>query len=211
MKKWGLIFGLILSLLSFKKAHATIYYYDTFSTGSLEKWVIGSGSTENGWYVENNELIGSVAEGDWSIIYADWDNLSRGDYKVTSKVKNISGVDQIFLVRVSSDRSKYYQIDYRYNEPKWGQDNNNITIYKFDNGHQFVAQYPVPGGTRTFDLTQNEEHKIVIRLEWRNIKVYFDDELAIDYYDWTSTPLLEGGVGLKNWSGQCPVGTENHF
>ena len=204
---------LILALIPYKPSYALEYFYDDFESNNLDKWEMGSSSVDGSWQVNNGILTGSISTNNWSKIFGKW-NLDGliGDYQITADVVNKSGVDQIFYVRVSEDKSTYYQIDYRYDEPAYTIDSNNITIYKFVNGsYSFIDAYPSDNNPRKFNIEQDVIHKVKIVLLGRNLKVYFDNVLVIDFTDDSSNPILYGGIGLLNWGGSCPVQVINNY
>lgn len=205
----------ILPLFFAKPVLAEVYFFDDFSNNSLSKWQACSDVICNGWTVSGGRLVGSIYENAPTAIYGNWNNSGViGDYKIEADVQNLSGIDQVFYVRVSPDKSKYYQIDFRYDEPAYGiSDKNNITLTKFDglSGPNLIAQYPDSLRPRFFNITQNEKHHVKIIVSVFNIKVYFDNHLAIDYSDYASPRVFTGGFGILNWKGNCPVVVKNEF
>lgn len=214
MKKVIFYFVFILSLLLFTKvSYAEVYFYDDFSSGDLGKWDIDVGSSQNIWSVSNGMLKSSFTDFGPSTIYAKIGYTGPlQDYEVKADVMNISGIDQNFFVRISDDRKSFYQVGFRYNEPSWPQDNNNIVIYKFiDGNYELVASYPSVNFPRSFAITQNVKHKIKIVAQGNNIKAYFDGNLAIDFIDFYPPRNTSGIVGIQAWRGMCPVSVINTY
>ena len=213
MWKIVFVFVFILSLLFVKNSYATVYFYDDFSDNSLQKWVFEDAGSSGVWNVENGRLKGVTSSGKDSTIYSVWnENNTAGNYLVRAEIENISGIDQNFFIRVSSDHSNFYQIGFRYNDLNWQQDNNNIVIYKVINSVFYgpFATYPGPI-PRSMDITQNEKHNIQILAVLNNIKVYFDGVLVIDYTDNLNPLYFYGGIGLQMHGGNVPVNTINYF
>ncbi len=203
---------IILTFVLVNNSHATVYFQDDFSSDINYNWEFGPGNVSDSWSIENGRLFGSVRTNGWSKLYAKWNNsLDLSDYRLEADVENVSGVDQIFHIRISDDKTKYYQIDYRYDEPAYTVDSNNITLYKFGDEIALVGIYPSINVPRKFNIEQKRVNKIKIEAAGNNIKVYFNDELVIDYYDESLSPLLTGGIGLLNWGGSCPVDVNNYF
>jgi pimeloyl-ACP methyl ester carboxylesterase len=195
-------FILILALIKPNLCIGQTYFFDNFSDPSLSKWEFVAGSVgSSSWYVSDSVLNGKVGTGGYSFLYPLSNGSSLTDYTVEADIRSISGVDDTFFVRVSDDRSKYFQIGFRFADPGWPQDNNNITLHKvFGSNYWLLASYPSIQFPRNFDLTQNTWHKIKIVLLGSNIKIYFNGVLAVNY-TYTGSGLSVGGVGLLNWGG----------
>jgi len=195
-------FILILALIKPNLCTGQTYFFDNFSDPSLSKWEFVAGSVgSSSWYVSDSVLNGKVGTGGYSFLYPLSNGSSLTDYTVEADIRSISGVDDTFFVRVSDDRSKYFQIGFRFADPGWPQDNNNITLHKvFGSNYWLLASYPSIQFPRNFDLTQNTWHKIKIVLLGSNIKIYFNGVLAVNY-TYTGSDLSVGGVGLLNWGG----------
>jgi len=194
--------ALILSLFKPDLCLAQTYFFDNFSNPPLSNWEFVAGNVgSSSWYVSDGVLNGKVGTGGYSYLYPIVGGTGLSDYTVEADIMSISGVDDIFFVRVSADRSRYFQIGFRFADPGWPQDNNNITLYEISGpSYWLLASYPSIRFPRSFNLTQNTWHKIKIVLLGKNIKVFFDDFLVIDYV-YTGSGLSTGGVGLLNWGG----------
>ena len=203
-KSFFIIFGVVLILSLFKpdSCLAETYFFDNFSSSSLLNWELVTGNIgSSSWYVSDGVLNGKVGTGSYSFLYPLSNGSSLVDYTVEADIKSISGVDDTFFVRVSNDRSRYFQVGFRFADPGWSQDNNNITLHKVSGSNYWLlASYPSVQFPRNFDLTQNTWHKIKIVLLGSNIKIYFNSILVIDYL-YTGSDLSSGGVGLLNWGG----------
>lgn len=207
------LYFLILTLVSCKKSYAITYFYDDFSSGTLNKWTQNTGNIGNinSWYILDGVLHGRVGKSGFSYLYANIINLPN-DYTFTADVKNISSVDQQFVFRVSEDKKEYYLVDYRYNDINWYWDNNNIKVFRVYKDHYVtLGTYPSDLISRDYDITQNLFHKVKVVIKNNNIKVYFDDKLAINAEDEDIVPLDGVGVGLMTWGGDIPVISENIF
>lgn len=205
---------LILPLVLSRKSYAyTTYFSDNFKSGNLNKWTqnIGNVGDTSSWFILDGYLHGKVDIHEYSYLYANVVNLPQ-NFVLSADVKNISSVDQQFVLRVSEDKSEYYLVDYRYNDSIWYWDNNNIKVYRIYKDHYItLGTYPSDSIPRTFDVTQGINHKIQIKINDNNIKVYFDDVLSVDATDSDSNPLNGTGVGLMTWGGDIPKIDENIF
>lgn len=214
-KKIIFVFSCLWLILSFlvlnKSVCAVEYFNDDFSLNNLDKWEFlnGSGGDLSNWYIENGNLVGQISSRKWSYLFPKVNNGDQlNNYIFEADVTNISGVDQPIFFRVSSDRSKYYQVDYRYKDSHWPQDYNNITLRRINGGSNILLKQ---FSSSTLDLSQNVKHKIKVVLNIRNIKVYFDNTLIIDYTDNSVSFLGSGSFGFLNWGGDCGVISKNIF
>ncbi len=193
------IFILILTFIfNTKNVFGINYFYDNFDQNNLDNWTfINVNSNENGWKIINNKLVGEVGRGGSSFLLAKsfW-NLSN--YSINVDVLNESGVDQNIVFRISEDRKEYYILDIRYKDPYWTQDGGQIVLMKYNS----VSGYTVLNTFNKLDqinLIQNQVHKIEIKVDGFNIKIYFDSVLIIDFND--LNPVLNGSFGFFNWGG----------
>lgn len=206
------ILFLILTLVFRKDSYAITYFFDDFSSGNLEKWNqnIGNVGDTSSWFVLDGLLHSKVNKGKYSYLYAKLIN-SSSDYSFIASTKNISGVDQQYVFRVTEDGKEYYLVDYRYNDPLWYWDNNNIKVYRiYSNGYKLLGTYPSIQIPRSFDITQGVFHEVKITIEGNNIKAYFDNNLAVNVGD-TDIPLNGNGVGMMTWGGDYKFASENVY
>jgi len=205
---------LILPFVSHKNSYAAITYFsDNFESGTLDKWTqnIGNVGDTSSWFISNGVLHGRVDKHGYSYLYAKVENLPQ-NYTLLADVVNISSVDQQFVFRVSDDKSEYYLVGFRYNDSTWYWDNNDIRVYRIYKDHyETLGVYPSVSIPRTYDITQGLSHKVRITIQDNNIKVYFDNSLAIDTNDSNAVPLNGTGVGLMTWGGDIPEISENIF
>lgn len=203
---------LILVILSFVVSSKfvlaeTVLFEDDISSG-LGKWYLendGHSSSDTGhiygdrygWYTEDGKLVGEAGYNEQSFLYPKL-TTDMVDYDFEMDALNTNGVDQSVYFRVSSDKSSFYQVGYRYNEPDW-PDHNNFTLWKFTGG-SWTNLSIVPASSIGIDVTQNEWHKLKVSLRGAKILVYFDGALVLQYED-NNGPLLTGGFALKNWGG----------
>lgn len=210
------MFLLNLVILAFcfgSKVYSKTLFFDDFSNNSLDKWEINNGNIGGtvSWFVDNGELHGRANKNQFSYLYIK-DGIVDEDYIVESVVRNISGVDQQYVLRVSNDKKEYYLVDYRFDDSGWYWDNNNIKVYKIYSDH-FVSlgTYPSNEIPRSFDIARNVYHNIKIEVVKNTIKVYFDEKLAIDVTDTDGDYLSGAGFGLMTWGGDLPYVSENIF
>jgi hypothetical protein len=208
------LFLLILPFILYEKSYAlTTYFSDNFESGNLSKWTqnIGNVGDTSSWFVLDGSLHGKVGIHGFSYLYANVGNLPQ-NYVFSADVKNISSVDQQFVFRVSNDKSEYYLVGCRYNDSVWYWDNNNIKVYRIYRDHyETLGVYPSILIPRTYDITQGIFHKVRVEVKNNNIKVYFDNVLAVDANDTNAVFLNGTGVGLMTWGGDIPKTSENVF
>lgn len=175
---------------------ATVHFSDGFGD-DLAKWenVSGQNNGVDAWRLDSGNLISEVNRHSYSFLYAK-DTSGLGDYVLTTRVMNISGVDQHFLFRVAPDKSSYYQLELRYGDPWWQTDRDAVRLWRFRDGVYSLVMSDIP-----YTLTQNVWHDLRIELSGINIKVYVDNNLVVDIDDDTSVALSGGGVGLGSYAG----------
>ena len=165
----------ILTLLSLKSVYAESYFFDNFANG-LDKWdLISDGHSFNskgvlpsyGWYAQNNYLVGEAGYEEWSFLYPK-NQISANDYIFQAEVENDNGVDLPIYFRISGDKSNYYQLAYRFNEPDW-PDSGNITLWKSFNGSWSLVSFAGVSG-----LSQNVHHIIKVVLSGSRIQAFLD-------------------------------------
>jgi pimeloyl-ACP methyl ester carboxylesterase len=193
---------LILSLISANNVFSRDLFYDDFDSGTLNKWEnIDPTSIEpiNGWRIENNQMVGEVRNGYYSTLRArSTQNLKN--FIMEFDAFNVSGVDHSIKFRASEDFNTSYMINFRYKDPYWSQDNNNVALWKFiGDNYYLVASYYPP--YESFDITQGIWHHIKLTVQDKSIKVYFDNNLIINTQDNSNTSLISGSVALYNWGG----------
>ena len=191
---------------------ATEYFSDDFGTG-LKNWTFDLGNTGSTWNVENNVLVAKVFQGNSSYLTLNNNSISNvSDYVFSAQVENDSGVDQVFHFKVSDDGNSYYQIAYRYNDPGWAIDNNDITMYRVTNGAiQGIASYPNTYTQPGENISQNLKHLLMVKFVGREIDVYFDNDLLIKYVDNSNYYLEKGGFRILNWGGSFGSATINKY
>ncbi|MDP4009880.1 MAG: hypothetical protein Q8P53_02740 [Candidatus Shapirobacteria bacterium] len=192
----------ILMILSVKSVKASILFSDNFlDTSSFNNWnaIFGGGIDNGSWKIESSQLVGEITAYDNSYLISK-NEICSDSCVLSLDSLNISGVDQSLIFRVSADKTYYYQVDFRYQDPYWSQDNNNIKLYKVNKNryYELVNINPSNFGN-SFELSQNTLHKIKIVLDSKNIKIYFDSILVIDYSD--PSPYSYGRFGFRNWGG----------
>ena len=207
-------FLLILPFVFLKTAYGNTYFNDNFKSGSLNKWTQNTGNIGDttSWFIQNDVLHGRVSSHGFSYLFANTNDLPQ-NYTLTAKVKNISGVDQQFVFRVSNDEKEYYLVDYRYNDPDWSQDNNNIKVYKVYRDHYItLGVYPSELIPRSFEISRNVNHEIKVTIEDNSIKAFFDNTLAVNVGDTVGDQIFIGDkVGLMTWGGDLNYVSENTF
>jgi len=204
---------IILSFTFTPKVIAIDLFNDDFSNNNLNKWtnVIGSIGSTTTWVTNQGKLSSYVGSKGYAYLCADTD-IILNNYTFESDVKNVSGVDQQFIFRVSSDKQNYYLVTYRYDDSSWPQDNNNIKLYKiYPGGFKLLGIYPSILVPRSVNITQNIDHKVKIVLDQNNIKVYFDNLLLIDGYDTDDDIYTNGDFCLMTWGGDYYGTSENVF
>lgn len=204
---------LILSLVFASKAIAIDLFFDDFSSNNLNQWikVVGNVGSTTTWVSVQGKLHSYVGRKGFAYLCANT-NAILSDYTFETEVKNISGVDQQYIFRASSDKKNYYLVTYRYNDSSWPQDNNNIKLYKiYSGGFRLLGIYPSLLVPRSVNITQNVNHKIKIVLNQKNIKVYFDDLALIDENDEDENIYINGDFCLMTWGGDYSGISENIF
>lgn len=206
-----LLVFLILTFCSPNFSFGISYFSDNFSSDS-SKWSFTSGSISdpNSWSVGAGVLTGSVGYGENSYFYPITSPSLLSDFVLESDLMNTSGVDANILFRQSLDNQFHYIVGFRFNDPSWPQDNNNIVLYKYENGYSLIDSYPSVSIPRSINITQNVWHKIRLEVFGRSIKVYLDNVLVINKYD-TGTLLQAGKIALQNWGGNFSGSVINKF
>lgn len=208
-----LLISLATSLALFcpNDAFAAKLFSDDFS-GDLSKWEYSDeyGTDSNSWTIINEELKGEVGRSGTSILRPIGFSHENSKYVFEADVKNVVGVDQEFYFNVSEDRTRFYQLDVRYNDPLWPQDHNNLTLHKRKDGNWYLltkiqGEAIAPG----FTFTQNIWHHLKVIVSGSTFNVYFDDRLILDFTD-DNEPYLKGSFALKNWAGDYGT-TINYF
>lgn len=204
---------LILSLVLTSKVVATDLFFEDFSDNNLNQWteVVGNIGSTTSWISIQGKLHSYVGRKGFAYLCAKTD-VTLSDYIFEAEVKNISGVDQQFIFRASSDKKNYYLVTYRYDDSSWPQDNNNIKLYKiYSNGFRLLGTYPSLLVPRSVNITQNVNHKIKVVLNQRNIKIYFDELVLIDENDEDENIYIDGEFCLMTWGGDYLGVSENVF
>lgn len=204
---------LILSLVLTSKVVATDLFFEDFSDNNLNQWteVVGNIGSTTSWISIQGKLHSYVGRKGFAYLCAKTD-VTLSDYIFEAEVKNISGVDQQFIFRASSDKKNYYLVTYRYDDSSWPQDNNNIKLYKiYSNGFRLLGTYPSLLVPRSVNITQNVNHKIKVVLNQRNIKIYFDELVLIDENDEDENIYMDGEFCLMTWGGDYLGVSENVF
>ncbi len=207
------MFLILLFLIITKPVFANDLFYDNFeSATSLDNWVHASNVGDSGsWVVKEDGLHSYAVSNSSSFLCLKNTNLPS-NYSFEAKVKNVSGVDQSFIFRSNSERSSYYLVDYRYNDPDWSWDNNNIKLYKVLSGdYKLLGSYPSDEYPRTIGITQGIEHDVKISLNGNKIKIAFDNEVVINAIDEDEHSLEDGGFCLMTWGGNIPKLSENIY
>lgn len=201
---------LILTFCSPHLSFGIVYFSDNFSN-NLIKWnfVSGTMTNEDSWKINNNVLVGTAGYDGFSYLYPIL-NSPLSDFTLQLDLMSVSGVDSNIIFRQSNDKQNYYLVGIRSNDNLWSQDNNNIILYKYENGYSLVDTYPSINIHRSFDITQDVWHIIKIVANGRSIKIYFDNILAINYYD-SGNPIGSGKIALQNWGGNFPKPVVSKF
>lgn len=205
MKRVNILYCLFVFLiLTFCSTHFSIgieYFSDNFGN-TLSSWnfVPGSVSDIDSWKIVDGNLIGSVGYAGSSYLYPITTPNNITDFVLESDLMSVSGVDANIIFRESDDKQSHYLVGFRSNDPGWPQDNNNIVLYKYENGYTLIDRYPSTNFPRKFGLTQNVWHKIKLVVFGRSIKVYYDNTLVISKYD-TGNIINGGKFALQNWGG----------
>ncbi len=187
---------LIGACLSPQSILATVYFTDNFE-GDLAKWeyVSGQNNGVDTWRLDEGNLVTEVNRRSYSYLFAKGtDDLQ--DYVVSANVMNTSGVDQHFLFRVASDRSKFYQLELRYGDPLWPRDGNSLRLWRFNGGNYALVLPDVP-----YVFVQNIWYQLRIEVKALNIKVYVNNSLVVDVNDDSDSAIGSGGVGINNYAG----------
>ena len=182
-------------------------FYDDFSE-NFSNWTLennGYSLTRNGsvidgvygWYIYDGKLMGEAGYEERSYLFPNFDDVTN--FEFSCKSVSLNGVDQSFWFRLSEDKRNYYEIDYRFDESQWPQDNNNITIWKIVDGDLTNVLNTGNLSNINLSLSQNVEHDIKFSMQGDTIRIYFDSILITTYVD--PSPLPAGGFGMKNWGG----------
>ena len=206
-----LLVSLILTFCSPHYSLGITYFSDNFAFDD-SKWSFSPGSVSdpNSWSVGGGVLTGSVGYGENSYFYPIVSPSLLSDFVLESDLMNTSGVDANIFFRQSLDNRFHYIVGFRFNDPNWSQDNNNIVLYKYENGYSLIDSYPSVSIPRSINITQNIWHKIRLEVFGRSIKVYLDNVLVINKYD-SGTLLQAGKIALQNWGGNFSGSVINKF
>ncbi|PJA51116.1 hypothetical protein CO168_01525 [Candidatus Shapirobacteria bacterium CG_4_9_14_3_um_filter_36_12] len=206
-----LLVSLILTFCSPHYSLGITYFSDNFASDD-SKWSFSPGSVSdpNSWSVGGGVLTGSVGYGENSYFYPIVSPSLLSDFVLESDLMNTSGVDANIFFRQSLDNRFHYIVGFRFNDPNWSQDNNNIVLYKYENGYSLIDSYPSVSIPRSINITQNIWHKIRLEVFGRSIKVYLDNVLVINKYD-SGTLLQAGKIALQNWGGNFSGSVINKF
>lgn len=204
---------IILSFAFVPNGYARNLFSDNFSSGNLTSWVENTGNVgaTGSWFISGGELHSIANKGQHSFLCAKTENELPPSYTMTADVKNISGVDQQFIFKVSGDYKNYYLVDYRY-DGQWEWDNNDIRVYRiFDGGFRQFGRYSGGDVLEGINVSQGVDHKIKIEIGDQNINVYFDNILVIEAKDENSDYLVSGSFCLMTWGGEFGSLSENVY
>ncbi len=194
------IFISIIILLAIPSHQNTNDLLTTNSEPSGSEFVSVAASTKTGTlYIEDFEdgFTDWSTDSNWSIVYEGmnavaqgtdhaWMTLNQGsnwtDYTFDADVKIISDTVQL-MFRLSDDRGRYILGIkpgglYLNREYPWEKIESNLITY-------------------TGSITTNTWHHIRIEATLKNIKVYLDDVLRINYDDIWAKTLWQGSIGLE--------------
>lgn len=201
---------LILSFIFSVPVKAEMFYDNSFENASLNDWVM-SGGTGLEWHISDKVLNGITSRGrDISLMLA---NFNKESYKVRFKAINYSGVDQNIILKSSPDFSYHYILGFRYNEPRWSQDNNRIVLYKHSPiyGYQLLKSVTPSELFNSISLSQNIWHNIEIQSNVKSFKVYFDGVQIFNVFDGEVPYIGSGGFGFQSHGGNFPYDSKNSF
>ena len=204
---------IILSFVFVSNCNAKNLFFDNFSGDYLDNWFenVGNVGMTGSWFISNGELHSIVNKGQHSFLCAKTENILPLSYTMAAVVKNISGVDQQFIFKVSDDFKDYYLVDYRY-DGQWEWDNNDIRLYRiYEGGFRQFGRYSGSEILGGISVSQGVEHKIKVEIGERNVKVYFDDVIVIDANDDESNFLTYGHFCLMTWGGEFGSLSENVY
>ena len=201
-----LIFHVILALIIPDKVLANELFKDDFSnvdfTENNWEFINIQNSDRLSWKIVNEKLVGQVSLRQGSL-YLHNKNYDLENYTYSFNVKNLGGVDQWILFRISEDKEDYYLFDIRYLDQYWSHDCNNFRLYRHGStGYKLLKEVNRGNFTNFFDITQNEWRDVDIVLNENNIKVFFDNVLVMDFYDEYDDFLERGSFGFGNWAGE---------
>ncbi|MEL7665946.1 MAG: alpha/beta fold hydrolase [Candidatus Shapirobacteria bacterium] len=207
-KKLFLMFSIVFSFVTCKEIYASNIFYDNFLENTeLTRWTEypdNLGDTGN-WLLNSDGLHSYADTGTYSFLCKKESNLPM-NYVFESDVINVNGVDQDFIFRVSDDLQDYYLVNYRYNDPDWSWDNNNVRVFRIKrDGYVWLGDYS--GAT----IGQGTEHKLKIELRDQYIDVYFDNVLIISAKDNSQDWLKNSRFCLRTWGGNIPGVSENIY
>ncbi|MCJ7792777.1 MAG: alpha/beta fold hydrolase [Candidatus Marinimicrobia bacterium] len=168
----------------------TALFQDDFNDGNADGWEEINGT--GGWEVINNEYVGTV-----KLIRPERPAMSFAgkiewiDYRFDFDIKSTTGVDKGVMFRYQ-DLSNYYVLNIRSMSQIAG--GNDIVFQKIiDNQAQKIYQIP-------FVSFENTWYHVTIILNGKNIKIFIDNNLKIDYSE-SEDVLQNGKIGLVIWPG----------
>lgn len=188
-----------------------MYYQNNFDNNeSFSDWTISNGNNSD-WNISTGLLNGSTSNG--RDIWLTLNDFEKETYKIKFKAINYSGVDQNIVFKSSLNFDTHYILGFRYNEPRYLKDNNNIVLYKYSPlyGYQLIKLVTPGEVLNKITLSQNVWHDIEILLDVRSIKVFFDNVQVMDVFDSSSPYIGSGGFGFQNHGGLFAYDTKNSF
>lgn len=191
-----IIVGILFSLLTNEVLASSLNCKDNFSDQRTCNWNLESNNNKpNRWNISNNQLTGQASffeteEINFFLTGSD----EEKDYTIEADVNGLEGVDKTIVGRFTS-RDHYYILNLR---SKFGAEGNDLNLVKICcQGHRKnLRSIPLPN-------ENNNWYKLSLNFSGTKIKAYVNNELKIDYDDYSSVelPLAEGKAGLAAWGG----------
>lgn len=164
------------------------WFFDDFNDGNADGWeLIGTGT----WSVVNNEFVIEMGEGielQGMAMAGDpaWDNFV---YEVD--IRGEAGVDKMLMARYV-DAENWYALNLR------SAPFNDLTLSREEAGnHTILASVP-------FENEVGVWYHLIWGFDQRQIQVYMDETLLIDYED-CGSELTNGRIGLLGHTGSWGV------
>ncbi len=188
-----LLLVLVIPLLSPKAAYSANLFQDNFEDGNDDDWEIINGV----WQVDNGQYKTRI-ETPFTLAETQAGNYSWTDYEFEVDLSVIAGRDRNLFFRVNKERSIYGDGVHEWNWPTgYGIHITSIRV----NLLKFLPAGASRVAYTNFSFPPGDLHKIKIIAEERNIKVYCDANLLIDFTDSSENPFLNGRIALAGSTG----------
>lgn len=179
---------LIIPLLSPKNVLGSVLLQDDFNDGNDDGWNVIRGN----WEVLDGQY-GTTVESSFSLAETQAGDYSWSDYEFEVDLTVITGVDKNIFFRSNEERSVYGDGVHEWNWPTgYGI---HVTSEKI-NLRRFLPTTSSRVAFANFSFPPGHSHRLKVRVVEKNIKVYCDENLLIDFTDNSESPFLTGRIAL---------------